>query len=168
DAEKKRFWDALDELVRECLADERLIIGGDLNGHTGAAADGYEGVHGGYGFGDRNEEGRAILEFATTHDMVVANSFFRKSEAHLITFHRRRRRRREATGRPRILWKNLKGEAVETFRATVSEKLSALEDMYARNANQMWKTLASVMMRILIVGEKSIGAKIQLKGAKCH
>nr|GEV63277.1 craniofacial development protein 2-like [Tanacetum cinerariifolium] len=71
DAEKKRFWDALDELVRECPADERLIIGGDSNGHIGAASDGYEGVHGGFGFGDRNKEGRTILEFATAHDMVV-------------------------------------------------------------------------------------------------
>ncbi|GKD78308.1 craniofacial development protein 2-like protein, partial [Tanacetum coccineum] len=56
DVEKKRFWDDLDELVRECPADERLILGGDLNGHIGAAADGYEGVHGGFGFGERNEE----------------------------------------------------------------------------------------------------------------
>nr|GEW14078.1 hypothetical protein [Tanacetum cinerariifolium] len=52
----------------------------------------------------------------------------------------------EATGRPRILWKNLKGEAVETFRANVSEKLSALEDiMFARNADQMWNTFADVI-----------------------
>ncbi|GJW09733.1 craniofacial development protein 2-like protein [Tanacetum coccineum] len=32
DAEKKRFWDEMDELVRECPADERLIIGGNLIG----------------------------------------------------------------------------------------------------------------------------------------
>ncbi|GKD73213.1 craniofacial development protein 2-like protein [Tanacetum coccineum] len=86
DAEKKRFWDALDELVREYPTDERLIIGGDLNGHIGAATDGYEGVHGGFGFKDRNKEGHTILEFATAHEMVVANSFFMKNEAHLITF----------------------------------------------------------------------------------
>ncbi|GJX17148.1 zinc finger, CCHC-type containing protein [Tanacetum coccineum] len=30
DVLKKRFWDALDELVRECPTDQRLIIGGDL------------------------------------------------------------------------------------------------------------------------------------------
>nr|GFD14860.1 craniofacial development protein 2-like [Tanacetum cinerariifolium] len=43
DVDKKRFWDALDELVRECPTDERLFIGGDLNGHIEAAADGYAG-----------------------------------------------------------------------------------------------------------------------------
>nr|GEW61144.1 craniofacial development protein 2-like [Tanacetum cinerariifolium] len=158
DADKKRFWDALDEMVRECPTNQRLIIGGDLNGHIGAAADGYAEVHGGFGFGDRNEEGCTVLEFATAHDLVVANSFFKKRDAHLITFqsgghnnqidyllvrrgdlkackdcrafpgeacssqHRliivdvlseRLRHKREATGRPWILWKNLNGEAVE-------------------------------------------------------
>nr|GEU47927.1 retrovirus-related Pol polyprotein LINE-1 [Tanacetum cinerariifolium] len=57
-----------------------------------------------------------------------------------------RRHKREAIGRPMILWKNLKGEAVETFRANVFEKLSALEDvMSARNTNQMWNTFAGVI-----------------------
>ncbi|GJU72823.1 ataxia telangiectasia mutated family protein [Tanacetum coccineum] len=113
---------------------------------TRAASDGYAGVHGGFGYGVRNEEGRTILEFATAHDLVVVNYFFKKSDTHLITFgafsseacspqHRlvtldvlfeRQRQRRAETERPRILWKNLNGDAVETFRATVFEKLSAL------------------------------------------
>ncbi|GJX33679.1 hypothetical protein Tco_0243534 [Tanacetum coccineum] len=52
------------------------------------------------------------------------------------------RLRKELTGR-RILWKNLKGEVVEAFRATVTEKLIAFkEDMHASNVDQMWNTLA--------------------------
>ncbi|GJR38065.1 retrovirus-related pol polyprotein LINE-1 [Tanacetum coccineum] len=165
DADKKRFWDALDELVRECPTDQRLFIRGDLNVHIGAAADGYAGVQGGFGLGNKNEEGRIILEFATAYDLAVANSFFMKSDAHLITFqsggeacssrHRlvivdvpfkKQRHRRETTERPRILWKNLKGEVVEIFKATVFEKLSALEeDMSAGNADQMWNILAGVI-----------------------
>nr|GFC30134.1 protein RAE1 [Tanacetum cinerariifolium] len=39
---------------------------------------------------------------------------------------------------------NLNGEAVETFRATVVERL-AVEDMSASNGDQMWNTLACVM-----------------------
>nr|GEU60462.1 craniofacial development protein 2-like [Tanacetum cinerariifolium] len=151
DVDKKRFWDALDELVRECPADERLIIEGDLNGHVEAAANGYVGVHGGFGFGDRNKEGRTILEgdlksckdcrafpretCSSRHRLVIVDVLFEK-----------RRHKREATGRPRILWKNLKGEAVENFRANVSEKVSALEDvMSARNADPMWNTFADVI-----------------------
>ncbi|GKA93739.1 retrovirus-related pol polyprotein LINE-1 [Tanacetum coccineum] len=142
DVIKKKFWDELDEIVRECLTDQHLFIGGDLNSHIGTTADGYAGVHGGFGFGARNEEGRVILEFSTAHDLVVANSFFKKRDAHLITFQsgshntqidyllvRRETTTREGGDRKAmILWKNLKGDMAETFKATASEKLSALED----------------------------------------
>nr|GEX21080.1 hypothetical protein [Tanacetum cinerariifolium] len=89
EAEKKSFWDLLDDLVRECLTTQQLIIAGDLNGHIGANADGFSSVHGGFGYGVRNEEGRTILEFAAAHDLVVTNSFFKKRDAHLSTFHSR-------------------------------------------------------------------------------
>ncbi|GJS99652.1 stress-induced protein [Tanacetum coccineum] len=52
-----------------------------------AEADGFSSVHGGFGYGVRNEEGRTILEFAAAHDLVVVNSFFKKRDAHLITYH---------------------------------------------------------------------------------
>ncbi|XP_071709150.1 uncharacterized protein [Rutidosis leptorrhynchoides] len=87
EAEKESFWELLDEVVRGCPADHRLIIGGDLNGHIGAEVEGYRGAHGGFGYGVRNEEGRSILEFAIAHDLVVANSFFKKRDAQLATFH---------------------------------------------------------------------------------
>ncbi|GJV57818.1 retrovirus-related pol polyprotein LINE-1 [Tanacetum coccineum] len=137
----------------------------------------------GFGFGERNEEGRTILEFATAHDMVVANSFFKKSEAHLITFQSgghytqidyllvrkgdlackdcRAFPGETCSSRYRL---NLKGEAVETFRAIVSEKLTALEeDMSARNADQMWNTLASV---IRDVAKESLG--VASESARTH
>ncbi|XP_071708473.1 uncharacterized protein [Rutidosis leptorrhynchoides] len=87
EAEKRRFWESLDEVVRLSPPDHRLLIGGDLNGHIGTDAKGYVGVHGGFGYGVRNEEGISILEFAVAHDLVVANSFFRKTDAQLATFH---------------------------------------------------------------------------------
>ena len=43
-------------------------------------------VHGGYGFGDRNEAGKSILDFALASDLVVANTMYKKREEHLITF----------------------------------------------------------------------------------
>ncbi|GJY31891.1 craniofacial development protein 2-like protein [Tanacetum coccineum] len=66
---------------------QQLIIAGDLNYHIGANADGFSSVHRGFGYGVRNDEGRTILEFATTHDLEVVNSFFKKRDAHPITFH---------------------------------------------------------------------------------
>ncbi|XP_075076569.1 uncharacterized protein LOC142163206 [Nicotiana tabacum] len=52
---KKQFWEDLDEMVRSTPHTENLFIGGDFNGHIGDSARGYDNVHGGYGFGDRNE-----------------------------------------------------------------------------------------------------------------
>nr|GFA08605.1 craniofacial development protein 2-like [Tanacetum cinerariifolium] len=84
--EKTTFWDSLDKVMRECPTSQRLILGGDLNGHIGAATKGYTGVHGGFGYGARNEEGRAVLDFATAHDLGIVNSHFKKRDHHLITF----------------------------------------------------------------------------------
>ncbi|KAE8708370.1 putative Ankyrin repeat protein [Hibiscus syriacus] len=39
---------------------QKVFIGGDFNGHIGSATDGYDGVHGGFSFGSRNEEGRTL------------------------------------------------------------------------------------------------------------
>ncbi|GJW28207.1 craniofacial development protein 2 [Tanacetum coccineum] len=85
EVEKKTFWDSLDKVMREFLTDQRLIFGGDLNGHIGAATEGYAGVYGGFGYGVRNEEGHAI-DFAIAHDLVVVNSHFKKRDHHLVTF----------------------------------------------------------------------------------
>ncbi|GKF00103.1 cleavage/polyadenylation specificity factor, 25kDa subunit, partial [Tanacetum coccineum] len=49
--DKKTFWDSLDEVVRGFPMDQRLILGGDLNGHIRAETEGYAGVHGGFGNG---------------------------------------------------------------------------------------------------------------------
>ncbi|XP_071695837.1 uncharacterized protein [Rutidosis leptorrhynchoides] len=87
DAEKRHFWESLDAVMRMCPSDHSLLIGGDLNGHIGSDVEGYAGVHGGFGYGARNEEGLSILEFAVAHDLAVVNSFFKKRDAQLATFH---------------------------------------------------------------------------------
>nr|GEY79900.1 retrovirus-related Pol polyprotein LINE-1 [Tanacetum cinerariifolium] len=71
---------------REFPTNQRLILGGDLNGHIGAAPEGYAGVLGGFGYGVRHEKGRVILDFAIAHDLVVVNSHFKKRDHHLVTF----------------------------------------------------------------------------------
>nr|GEU39134.1 hypothetical protein [Tanacetum cinerariifolium] len=190
--EKKTFWDSLDEVVRVFPTDQQLILGGDLNGHIGEATERYPGVHGGFGYGVRNEEGRAILDFATAHDVAVVNSYFKKRDHHLITFqsggrctqidyllvrrgdlkackdcivfrgeacssqHRLLaldtlfksvRRMREISAVPRILWKNLKGDATEEFRSRfVVEGVSTQREVIsASDADTMWNTLASII-----------------------
>ena len=47
---------------------------------------GYDGIHGGFGWGERNRDGERILEFADSLDMVVRNTFFKKDDEKLITY----------------------------------------------------------------------------------
>ena len=46
----------LNYTVRRTPEAERLVIGGDINGHVGESVEGYEESHGGWGYGIRNAE----------------------------------------------------------------------------------------------------------------
>ncbi|KAG5597429.1 hypothetical protein H5410_038661 [Solanum commersonii] len=61
---KKRFYEELDEVVRGIPNTEKIVIGGDFNGHIGATSSGFDDVHGGFGFGVRNGGGTSLLDFA--------------------------------------------------------------------------------------------------------
>ncbi|XP_047268681.1 uncharacterized protein LOC124898772 [Capsicum annuum] len=86
---KKKFWEILDEVVRGVPSLEMIFVGGDVNGHIGSLPMGYDDVHGGFRFGDRNIEEAALLDFARDFGLVVVNSSFSKKEKHLVTFHSR-------------------------------------------------------------------------------
>ena len=58
----------------------------DSPGDVGATKDGFDGVHGGFGYGVRNTEGEMMLEFADAMDLVVANTWFKKDDEKLVTF----------------------------------------------------------------------------------
>ena len=49
-------------------------------------ADEHVRTHGGFGFGEKNSEGVALLDFARAFDPTIGNSLFKKREEHLVTF----------------------------------------------------------------------------------
>ena len=62
-SEKEKFYE---EMARRCEVEnenEVLICLGDFNGHIGKEVDRFESVHGSFGRGKRNVEGRLMLEF---------------------------------------------------------------------------------------------------------
>ena len=65
-------------MVRAIPSSEKLFIGGDRNGHVGTSSAGFEVVHGGFGYGSRNQEGEKVLDFVIAFDLMIANTFFRK------------------------------------------------------------------------------------------
>lgn len=83
---KDTFWNLIDTKTAEVPTEDTLVIAGDLNGHVGARNDGYS-CHGGQGFGDRNEDGERILDFAESHNLAISNTFFIKRDSHLRTYY---------------------------------------------------------------------------------
>jgi hypothetical protein len=83
---KMQFWKELDALVSSVPISEKLFIGGDLNGHIGSTRVDFGGIHGGFRYGSRNQEGEGISNFALAYDLIVVNTFFRKRVSHLVTF----------------------------------------------------------------------------------
>ena len=57
---------------------------GDFNGHVGRRIDGFGGVHGRYGIGEKNVEG--LLEFCDEKGLCLANTWFEKKEQRKITY----------------------------------------------------------------------------------
>ena len=84
DAEK-RFYE---EMAREwSMANtiELVLELGDFNGHVGKCAKGVEGIHGGYGIGKRNAEGRMLLDFCDQKELSVANTWYKKNDKRKVT-----------------------------------------------------------------------------------
>ena len=83
---KRNSSTVLGKILSDIDAGERLLICGDMNGHVGADVDGFEGVHGGYGFGKRNVDGEMLLEFADALDFAIVNTWFKKEVRKMITY----------------------------------------------------------------------------------
>jgi hypothetical protein len=66
-------------MVRDVPISEKLSIG-DLNGHVGTKSASFKTVHGGFGYGSRNQGGEKVLDFIVAYDLFISNTFFRKRD----------------------------------------------------------------------------------------
>ena len=73
-------------VIQKVPRSEKLFIGGDFNGHIGVGPDGYDMAHEGFGYGERNNGGVAVLNFAVVYELLIVNSYFKKKEDHLVIF----------------------------------------------------------------------------------
>ena len=56
-----------------------------FKGYVGDLSAGFEGVHGGSGYGMRNQDGLRILDFGVANKLVITNIFFCKNKSRLVT-----------------------------------------------------------------------------------
>jgi len=64
---------------------EMVALAGDMNGHVGSSNVGYDEMHGGFGYGDRNGDGSRILAFADGLNLVICNTWFMKQESQMVS-----------------------------------------------------------------------------------
>ena len=86
DAEKERFYEEIACEWGMANANELVLGLGDFNGHVGKCAEGFEGIHGGYGIGKRNAEGRMLLDFCDQKELCVANTWYKKKDKRKVTY----------------------------------------------------------------------------------
>ena len=84
--EKHRFYDDLASEYELHNPSEVVFGLGDFNGHVGEEIEGFEGIYGGNGIGQRNAEGRMLLEFCDERELCAANMWFKKTDKRKITF----------------------------------------------------------------------------------
>ena len=64
-----------------------MVFGlGDFNGRVGEEIEGFEHVYGGNGMGQRNAEGRMLLELCDERELCVTNTWFKKTVKTKIKF----------------------------------------------------------------------------------
>ena len=66
--------------------DDLVMCLGDFNGHVGRHIDGFDGMHGGHCVGQRNLDGRMLLEFCLEKGLCVSNTLFKREEKRKETF----------------------------------------------------------------------------------
>ncbi|EPB77675.1 hypothetical protein ANCCEY_03266 [Ancylostoma ceylanicum] len=86
EADKEAFYEELDDVIRSAPEGDFMTVAGDFTGQVGQDRQGFERVHGGIGFGRRNQEGERIIELAEAHDLAIASTFFIKRESQKITY----------------------------------------------------------------------------------
>ena len=86
--EKIKFWEEIDEELRDIPDTEKVWVGGDFNGHCGKINRGKDETIAKYGVGDceSNEAGDNVVTFAMRYNMRVVNTSFEKAERLKIAY----------------------------------------------------------------------------------
>ena len=72
--------------MNKLVTSEKVLVGGDFNGHIGSDMGGFEEVNGGFGIGQINDGGIRLLDWAVVKGLRLINTCFQKRKSRLITF----------------------------------------------------------------------------------
>ncbi|CAF2041487.1 unnamed protein product [Rotaria magnacalcarata] len=78
DDEIEIFYDRIEHALTQTPKKDIIIVTGDWNAKIGSDNTHWESVMGRYGYGDRNERGDRLLEFAAIHNLYICNTRFQQ------------------------------------------------------------------------------------------
>ena len=79
---KEAFYTALESMVDQCPRCNTLLVLGDFNALTGTDRDGYETRVGPHSSRTVNQKSTKFLDFARSHELSVAGSWFQCPQPH--------------------------------------------------------------------------------------
>ena len=68
------------------VTSEKVLVGGDFNGHVGSDMGCFGEVHGGFGVGQINDGGIRLLDWTVGKGLRLMNTCFQKWKNQLMTF----------------------------------------------------------------------------------
>jgi hypothetical protein len=80
------FYNDIEEALTKTDKKDILILTGDWNAKVGNDNTDWKSAMGRYGYGDRNERGERLLEFATVHELYVCNTKFQHKSSRKWTW----------------------------------------------------------------------------------
>jgi len=86
DVKKQEFYGQLSNTLKKEKKKGIIIVGGDLNAKMGQKNEGLELVMGRHGLGERNENGQLLVDFCTSHDLVIGGTIFPPKDCHKVTW----------------------------------------------------------------------------------
>ena len=86
DAQMDDFYGQLETIFNSLPRKDVKIVMGDWNAKIGVDNTGWQQVMGRYGYGNRNERGEELLEFATKLDLYVCNTRFQQKDCRKWTW----------------------------------------------------------------------------------
>ena len=85
--DKEEFLKDWEDVMSRVPRTENIVVGADINGHVGKYPGVFQRVQRkGKRYGQRNREGKKILESMESLNLALMNTFFNKNEEHLITY----------------------------------------------------------------------------------
>lgn len=76
--DKDRFYQSLDEALRQIPKTDKILLLGDFNARVGCNNRIWSGVLGGHGVGQTNANGMRLLTLCVEHDLTITNTLFQQ------------------------------------------------------------------------------------------